>query len=87
MAVKLSWKSWANQNPGYSVWAAVPSRDADTLYVIRRKKPTADFKPTGWRVFARREKGATLETIFMDPNLNNCKKFVQDLEDAFDDSE
>lgn len=76
----MKWTNESENNPGYSVYYSIPQRDPNVLYVIRQKKKTPTFKPKTWRVFARAQKGKPLKTIFDDPKLTQCKKFVEDWE-------
>lgn len=76
----MKWTNESDNNPGYSVYYAIPARDPNVLYVIRQKKKTPDFAPVTWRVFARAKPGTPLKTIFDDPKLATCKRFVQDWE-------
>jgi hypothetical protein len=82
MAAIMKWTNASADNPGHSVYYAIPKRDPNTLYVIRQKKKTPDFTPRGWRVFARSAKREKLRTIYMAPKLAEAKAFVKDLEDA-----
>lgn len=76
----MKWTNESAQNPGYSVYYAIPDRDPNVLYVIRRKKKTDTHKPVNWRVFARAQKTAPLKTIFDNDKMAVCKTFVEDWE-------
>lgn len=78
----MKWTNESAENPGFSVYFAIPERDPNVLYVIRQKKKTPTFKPVNWRVFARAQQGAKLKTIFDAKKLSEAKKFVADWEDT-----
>lgn len=78
----MKWTNESADNPGYSVYYAIPERDPNVLYVIRQKKKSPTFTPKTWRVFARSKKTEPLKTIFDDKKLADCKKFVKEWEDV-----
>lgn len=78
----MKWLNASDENPGHTVYYAIPARDPNVLYVIRQKRKTVDFKPVGWRVFARPQKGEPLKTIYDSKKLAEAKKFVQEWEDV-----
>ena len=76
----MKWINESADNPGFSVWHTNPERDPNTLYVVRQKRKTKDFSPTGWRVFVRNSPTEALRTIYMADTLKEGKAFVEDLE-------
>ncbi|SHT11331.1 Uncharacterised protein [Mycobacteroides abscessus subsp. abscessus] len=78
----LKWVNASKDNPGYSVYYAVPSRNANILYVIRQKRKTAEFTPKFWRAFVRTAKGEALKVVYAAETQGECKAYIQDLEDT-----
>ncbi len=80
--MSLKWINESKKNPGFSVYYAQPERDKDVLYVVRRKRKTAEHKPVGWRLFVRTDPKQPLRTIHMSETLTEAQQFADDLEGA-----
>lgn len=78
----LKWVNASNDNPGYSVYYAIPARDENVLYAIRRKKKTTEFTPKFWRAFVRTARGEALKVVYAAETQGECKAYIQDLEDT-----
>ncbi|QSM01054.1 hypothetical protein SEA_NANOSMITE_9 [Mycobacterium phage Nanosmite] len=79
--MSLKWINESKSNPGFSVYHATPSRDSGVLYVIRQKRKTKDFTPTGWRLFVRPKPGVALSTIYVADSLKEAKEFADKWEE------
>ncbi|OHT91265.1 hypothetical protein BKG70_00590 [Mycobacteroides chelonae] len=78
----LKWINGSKENPGYSVYYAVPERDENVLYVIRQKRKTLDFTPKFWRAFVRTSKNETLRVVYAAETRSECKAYIQDMENT-----
>ncbi|SKY04358.1 Uncharacterised protein [Mycobacteroides abscessus subsp. massiliense] len=83
----LKWVNASNDNPGYSVYYAIPTRDENVLYVIRRKKKTTEFTPKFWRAFVRTARGEALKVVYAAETQGECKAYIQDMEDTVSDTD